>query len=178
MYFLTVAWFSNCISKAATAVELRALTGNTTARLQVWKNRSAVKLMENETRLHRASSRRDAKAFLRARPKGGRTEEMSAVHLASISSIMSPSGLELTGLSTEPRLHGDSGRKTAAHQVESEVSCKCLCSHSQLSVLQHRWKPPDLFKLTGAAISWCFLSARPCWSHTGEKLAWSGFLGK
>lgn len=167
-----------CISKTATEVELRALTGNMTAGLHLWKNRSAVKLMETKAGCTDAVHDVMQRLFFPAWPNGGLTEEMSGVHLASISSIMSPSGLELTGLSTEPRLQGDSERKTAALPVESEVSCKCLCSHSQLSVLRHRVKPRDLFKLTEAAISWCFLSVRSCWSHTGEKLALSGFLWK
>lgn len=70
---------------------------------------------ENQTRL--PGSRREAKAFPPTWPRGGLTEEMSGVHLASISSIMSPSGLELTGLSTEPRLHGDSSTSSGIRGV-------------------------------------------------------------
>lgn len=96
MDFLTSA----CISKTATEVDLHALTGNVAACL---KEQQCSKTDASETRLHGASSRREAKACLPTWPKGRLTEEMSGVHLASISSNMSPAGLELTGLSTEPR---------------------------------------------------------------------------
>lgn len=136
------------ISETATEVDLHALTGIVTTWLHVWENSSAAKRMKTKPGCTEPVHTVKQRLFFPLGPK----EEMSGVHLASTRSITSPSGLELTGLWTEPRLHGDDGGETAALQAESEVSCKCLCSHSHVSVWQHGAKPPDLFKLTEAAV--------------------------